>query len=116
MPEADPLVLMLGLIGITTSMWTGWKSVRWFVHKMDALERSAMRVDEAAGLIIHEFKVNGGRVVEPIDSSVKAHRATLKDLLLDQRGLLQGIVESIKEQDELAEKRNLRVINELRKK
>ena len=69
------------------TVWVIIRSVRWLVHKFDAFEQIALKSLVALDLIINEFHVNGGRIVDQSNPST----ATLKDLMLDQRASLNDL-------------------------
>lgn len=113
--DAGAPLTWLGVLGAFTAAWGVWKSTRWFVHKADAVERAAYRIVEASEIIIHEFRPNGGRVEAPVAGEANAQRATIKDVLLDQRSLLaeqRSVVQSL---DSKTDTQTQMVLEELRR-
>ena len=86
----EGLLLFLVGLGALTAAWGMWRTARRFVHFFDSMERFADRVDVAVGLIITEFRPNGGRLEQPLHGEF-VNQATIKDLLLDVRSSLRHL-------------------------
>ncbi len=115
MSSPESLIIVLGGIGLLTALWSAWCSVRWFVHKADAVERAMNSIVLASELIVQEFGVNGGRLTPLLPGEQRHKVSTLKEMQADIRKLLVDQKEVLAANDRKAVERGKEIIAELRK-